>query len=310
MRLVYNRRAQGVVSTLALLLAALAAALALRQLGGSTGAAAASAMSEPVDVHARSLLLDVSSGARGVVEDLDWIVVEKRDDVDYVKLRISLGDVDVLRSVFRSLLVSPQLVGWRSVSLYSGKAGANDVLVDVYGNLSAALGPQVDRLWSTLDRIVVANSRYSSETVVTSFDREKLRKGLVVHIWPLPYTCYNVDLLYADGSTIEDNVATFMQPGDYVVVNMTGDGLVVVVNATIGTDHVVLDMSVRARVQVLELGEAVMSLDRPEAVVVLDSGSFVDGAAVLGARVYYEAREGLLVDRVPLVARVEVLEAG
>ncbi|BES80908.1 hypothetical protein [Pyrodictium abyssi] len=302
--------------TLALLLVALAATLALRQLGGSAGAAAAaSAVSEPVDVHARSLLLDVSSGARGVVGDLDWIVVEKRGDVDYVKLRISLGDVDVLRSVFRSLLVSPQLVflgegGWRSVSLYSGEAGVNDVLVDVYGNLSAALGPQVDRLWSTLDRIVVTNSRYQSETVITSFDREKLKKGLVIHVWPLPYTCYNVDLRYADDSTIEDNVATFMQPGDYVVINMTGDGLVVVVNATIGKDHVVLDMSARARVQMLELGEAAMSLDRPEAVVVLDGGSFVDGAAVLGARVYYEAREGLLVDRVPLAARVEVLEAG
>ena len=112
----------------------------------------------------------------------------------------------------------------------------------------------MDRLWSTLDRIVVTNSRYSSETVITSFDREKLKKGLVIHIWPLPYTCYNVDLLYADGSTIEDNVATFMQPGGYVVINMTGDELVVVVNATIGVDHVVLDMSARARAQALELG--------------------------------------------------------
>jgi len=315
MRLIYNSTTWGVASTLALLLLALAAVLALRQLGSTDAAAAASAVSEPVDVHTRSLSFDVSSGAQGTVGDLNWIVVEKRNNVDHVKLRISLSDVSALHSVFQSLFVVPQLVllgkgEWRSLDLYEGMAGVGDVLVDIYGNLSAALGPQVDKLWRTLDRIVVTSSRPQGGTVVTSFDREKLKEGLVIHIWPPPYSCYNVDLRYADGGTIRRNAAVSLQPGDYIVINMTGDGLIIVVNATMGKDYVVLDVSARARVQVLELGKAVMSLDQPEAVLVLDSGSFVDGVAVLGARVYYEAREGLLADQVPLAARVEVLEAG
>ncbi|KSW12475.1 hypothetical protein CF15_07065 [Pyrodictium occultum] len=51
----------------------------------------------------------------------------------------------------------------------------------------------------------------------------------------------------------------------------------------------------------------------PEAVLVLDNSSWLyDGgrAAVLGARVYYEAREGVLFDSVPLVINARVVETG
>ncbi|KSW12455.1 hypothetical protein CF15_06945 [Pyrodictium occultum] len=66
---------------------------------------------------------------------------------------------------------------------------------------------------------------------------------------------------------------------------------------------------------VLKLGNvrAVLSLGKPSAVVAVDGDSWLyDGgrAAVLGARVYYEAREGVLFDSVPLVINARVVETG
>ncbi|WP_338249530.1 hypothetical protein [Pyrodictium abyssi] len=54
--------------------------------------------------------------------------------------------------------------------------------------------------------------------------------------------------------------------------------------------------------------KAVISIDKPSAVIILDNEDFDDnGNAKIEAKAYYEAKEGMLFDSLPLIFNIQVL---
>ena len=69
-------------------------------------------------------------------------------------------------------------------------------------------------------------------------------------------------------------------------------------------DYLQLVLKSTANVQEIK---AVLSLEKPSAVIILDNEDFNGNNAQINVRAYYEAREGMLFDSLPVILNIQVL---
>jgi len=71
-------------------------------------------------------------------------------------------------------------------------------------------------------------------------------------------------------------------------------------------DYLQLVLKSTANTNVQEI-KAVLSLEKPSAVIILDNEDFNGNNAQINVRAYYEAREGMLFDSLPVILNIQVL---
>ncbi|RUM47176.1 MAG: hypothetical protein DSY37_03390 [Hyperthermus sp.] len=266
---------------------------------------------EPVNVRAEAFTLAITPGSTGSVEKLKWLVVRKEPDVKSVKLGLELENAGELSRVLKSLYIIPVIIvpssgGWREIGSMTWSAGAGEVLVDLYGNLSAMLGPLADYYWESIENITVRDSRHHGVRVVRGLDLDRLKRGLIVRVWH--YWCYNIDLKYGDGGWLRRNVAVFLHPGDWVVISVNGGRVRFTITVRLGDHFVILGVKLSIRAGYVEKGEALLSLWKKRAAITLGEDLFVNNTALIGVRAYYASRETAASVKAPVIVRVRVLE--